>query len=103
MKKVILFALTCILLMSCGHHRDGTSVWAGGLWIIGLFPAAGAIIWFRTAYLSHKSGSNKIDSSGKITNEEGGIIPIYKIPFFWYAVVCVIALAVFIFVVNAEK
>lgn len=100
MKKVILFCLVAIMLTSCGHHSDGTSVWAEGLWIIPLLPAIGAVIWFIAAYRSSKSGStiNPIKGGG-----EGGNVPIYKSPFFLYAVCCVIAVVVIIFWVNAEK
>ena len=104
MKKVILFALVSIFLMSCGHFSTGESVWSEGLWIIpiGLFLASG---WsFYRAYKSHKSGSNPVDASGKIlTDQDAGIIPIYKIPSFWYGVALLAFAIIAIIMVNSDK
>lgn len=97
MKKTILILLGSIFLMSCGHYADGTSVYAGGLFIVPLLGAIGAVLFFRAAYLSSKSGSN-INPGG-----EGGNVSIFKHPLFWFSVVCAVATIVWIIMINADK
>lgn len=99
MKQSIFFLMT-MFLVSCGKHRDGTSVWAGGLWILPVVCLVGSAIFFRLAYKSSKSGSTMNPSFG---GGEGGNVPIYKHGFFWFSVVLLVAAAVIAFVVNAEK
>lgn len=103
MKSIILFAICSIFLMSCGHYTDGTSVWAGGLWIIPLVTIIGSAIFFYKAYRSSKSGSNKILPNGGISNEEGGNVPIYQLGFFWFSVILAVATGIIIWMVNSDK
>lgn len=98
--KQLLFILTVIMLTGCGHHRDGTSVWSDGLFIVPLLPIVGSIYFFVTAFQSSKSGStiNPVFGGG-----EGGNIPVYKLARFWFGVALLVAAAGIIFWVNMEK
>lgn len=61
MKKVILFALTAMFLTSCGKFKDGTSVWAGQLWVIPVvFGILGGLLTYF-GYRSWKSASEQQD------------------------------------------
>lgn len=77
--KVVLFILTCLFLMSCGQHRDGTSVWAGGLFLIPVLEIGGIIV-FGLTYYKRKS-----------------------VGYLWFAIGCFLALLATIWLVNAEK
>lgn len=104
MKKTILFAIVSMFLMSCGHHRDGTSIWAEGGWIIPLIPAIGAVLFFISAYRSSKSGSNPYDAGGKLRKDiETGNVPMYKTWQFLFAVALTLATIGIIVWQNAEK
>jgi hypothetical protein len=101
MKNVILFALCCLFFVSCGHHRDGSSVWAVGLWILpwGTGLAAGWC-WYRAISVRNRGaevwdGRKYIHSPGKV--------PITSIGVFWYAVVLTVACIGIIIAVNWEK
>lgn len=104
MKKTILFVLVSIFLMSCGHHRDGTSVWAEGLWIIPVGLLLASAWSFYRAYRASKSGSNPYDASGKLRRDiETGNVPIYKVNAFKFAVVFLVAAIAVLIMVNANK
>lgn len=103
MKKVILFALSAILLMGCGKFSDGQSIWAEGLWVLPLLTGLGAIWFWYVTLKAQKSGSNIIDVSGKITDREGGKMPLYQIGQFWFAVGLTIATIGIVVWQNLEK
>ena len=99
--KYFLYSLL-ILLSSCGKHRDGTSVWAGGLWIIPTVTAL-ACIWFT--YLSvkaSKSNSTQQLPSGK-TLDNTGNVPVYKMGKFYFAVGFLLATIAIVIIVNGDK
>jgi hypothetical protein len=98
MKSVIVLVL-CSVFASCGHYNDGTSVWAKQLWLAPLFPFLLGCYFIYTAWKSSKSGSkiNPMYGGG-----EGGNVPIYKLPRFWFAVVLFVATLVIIWAVNAD-
>lgn len=101
MNKVMCVLMMCFLA-SCGHYSDGTSVWSGQMWLApaAFFGLAG--MFFYMAYRSSKSGSlkNPLYTGGK--KEEGGNVPIYQLPVFWFGVVCFVASLIIIWAVNAE-
>lgn len=102
--KTLTFLLTIVtLLSSCGKHRDGTSVWAGGLWIIPVLTTIGAFIFFVNAFRASQSGSTKYNQSTGKTESSSENVPIYKSGFFWFGLACAVATIVIAFVVNAEK
>lgn len=102
MKKVILFSLVSILLMSCGHYADGTSVWSGGLFIIPWLTGIGSAIFFVIAFLKSKSGSEQqLPGGGYIQSKEN--VPIYKIGQFYFACALLVATVVIILMVNGDK
>lgn len=97
-----LFAIAaCVLLSSCGHHRDGTSVWAEGLGIIPAILFAGSSIFFVQAYLASRSNSTQQTASG--IKDNTGNVPIYQLGKFWFGVALFVAAHVVIIVVNSER
>lgn len=97
--KNLLFILL-VALTGCGVHRDGTSVWSDGLFIVPLLPIVGSLYFFITAYQSSKSGSTINQRFG---GGESGNVPIYKLARFWFGMALLVAAAGIIFWVNAEK
>lgn len=89
----MLLAATLFLFTGCTDFADtpGKSVWSEGLWLLPWITGLGSAFFFYIAYKSSKSGSNRIDASGKITNEEAGNVPIYEIGQFWFGVGLAIA------------
>lgn len=75
--KLLLFILTCMFLMSCGQHRDGTSVWAEGLWVIPAVEIVGIVIF--------------------------SVIAVKRRNFMWYAIGLLLALIATVWAVNADK
>ena len=104
MKKLLLFSLMAIFLMSCGKfHDDGTSVWQAGLWIIPVITIIGSIIFGWLTYKSATSGSNTYDSRGAKTGIDGGDVPFYKIGWFYFSAGLFIATIVIVIMVNSDK
>ena len=101
MKKLILFSLLTVLLMSCGKFSDGTSVWQDGLIIIPLLTGLGSLIFFYIAWLKSKSGSEQQTPTGYKYSDKN--VPLYKIGQFWYSVALAVATIVIIIMVNADK
>lgn len=102
MKKVITAALIAAALMSCGQHRDGTSVWAEGLWIIPAVLLSAATIFLIVAWRAYQSGdSQQIPGRGTIYSDKK--VPVYKIWAFWFALALIVAAAAVIIAVNMEK
>jgi hypothetical protein len=96
--KYLLFSLL-ILMTGCGHYSDGTSVWAGGLFIIPLLEIGGIIVFGGLAYKSWTSGST--GPGGRDPSAKR--VPITSIGFFWFAVMLTLALIATIWLVNADK
>lgn len=103
MKKInaILMLFVSVLLISCGKFADGTSVWAGGVWIlpVGLFCAS--VYFLFIAYTKSKSGSEQQTKTGYSYSDEN--VPIYKIGQFYFAVAFFVAAIVVIILQNSEK
>ena len=108
MKKLFSFLAFCLMLTllisiltGCGHHRDGTSVWAEGLWLV-LVPFAGVAVWFfYQAYKAHDSGGIQQIPGGQKYDDDK--TPYHKIPQFWLGIACVVADIVIALMVNADK
>lgn len=99
-----LFAIVALFsLQSCAKFK-GTdiSVFAEGGWMVPALTGAGAIIFIILMILEHKSGSWKI-INGKITNQDGGVIPFWKVPYFKYVVGLLLATIAIIVGFNIEK
>ena len=103
MKKVILFSLMAILLTSCGHFEDGSSVWQGGLFIVPLLTFLGAVWFGYKAYKAHNSGSWVIGPDGETTNKDGGNVPYTKIGWTWFSAALLVATIVIVIMVNSDK
>lgn len=90
MRLLSFLSIACMLLLeSCnGKFKDGTSVFAGGLWLVPTVAIVGGIIFILIAIVSHNSGSNLIDA-GATTNKEGGKVPLKKMAKFWGGVILV--------------
>lgn len=107
MKNLLLFGL--VLLASCGKHRDGTSVWAEGLWLVVALPLIGAVIFLISGYRSSKSGSHQQQEQKPDPKNPGGYITTPgNVSFFstWqfkFGAALLIATAVIIFLVNRGK
>jgi len=100
-KTLLALPLITVLLQSCGHFPDGTSVWAELTWLVPLFPFIGAVIFGIVAYRKSKSGSEQQTPGGYKSYKAN--VPLYKIGQFWFSVVLLIATAVIIAVQNAAK
>lgn len=100
--KYILFILSLFMITSCGKFKDGTSVWAEGLWAIPLLLVLGGI-WFLylTIRASKSNSTQQIRGVGTIDNT--GNVPIYKIGKFYISMALFVAAAVVIIIQNAEK
>jgi hypothetical protein len=96
--KYLLFSL--LILTSCGHYSDGTSVWAGGIgiiaWVIGILAAMCTYFTYR----SYTSGSVGPDG---VKNPSATRRPLTTIGVFWFAVILWCALIGMIIIQNAEK
>lgn len=102
MKQLFFVLLASILLTSCGHYADGTSVWAGGLFIIPLLTFAGGCVFTVQAYIASKSNSTKqTETQGTLDNT--GNVPIYKIGRFYFGMALFLATLIIIIMINADK
>lgn len=77
------------------------SVWGKQLWMLPLLTIAGALIFLLKAYKASKSGSKVGQGNQTVYSDKN--IPIYKIPFFWYGAVLIVATLVIIISVNGSK
>ena len=100
--KNLLFILTSIFFISCGKHRDGTSVWAEGLWLVVALPLIGAVIFLISGYRSSKSGAEQQLPGQGMVNVPGNV-KFTKTWQFKFGVALLIAAAVIIYFVNREK
>lgn len=102
MKKLLSLLLIAVtVLMGCGKHSDGTSVWAAGLWIIPVATFLGSVAFFYVGWTAHRSGSEQWDRYGRREFKEN--IPLVNIPQFWAAVALAVVTLIIIWAVNAEK
>jgi hypothetical protein len=99
MKSVIVFVLCSLMLTSCGHYNDGTSVWAKQMWTAPIAFSILGLVLIENAYKGSKSGSkiNPLFGGG-----EGGNVPIYQFARFWMGIVCIVAAIVIVIAVNAD-
>jgi len=105
LKTIFAFLIACtFMLVGCADFADtpGKSVWSEGMWIIPWLTGVGSVIFFYQAYRGSKSGSNII-KEGRVTDEEGGNVPIYKFGFFWFGVALAVATGLIILNVISEK
>jgi len=100
--KLIYFFLLSVLLTSCGKFADGTSIWAGGLWVIPTITFLASVGFFYVSWRMSRSG-------GKRQLPQGGYeytsspVPIYNIGRFWFGVGLLIATIGIIVWQNLEK
>lgn len=88
--KTVLFLLMAFAFASCGHYSDGTSVWAGGAWLIFWLPFVASFVFLYFAYRASRSNSTtQVDlGTPKARIEDNtGNVPIYKTGQFWFFVV----------------
>ena len=102
MKKVLFFFMMCVFLMSCGHHRDGSSVWAGGLWILPVLGFAATAWSYYRMSRSLKSGSTQqIPGQGTVSYKEN--VKFYQVASFWFGSAFLVATIAIIWGVNYWK
>ena len=77
-------------------------VFAEGGWLVPLLPFLGAVFFGFKAWKQHTGGSNKI-VNGKVTDQEGGKIPLHKVPYFYFAAGLLAATIVIIWAFIADK
>ena len=100
--RTTIFLFMVTLLSSCGKHSDGTSVWAGGLWLVAAIPFVLALYFGYIAYRQSSDGAVKIES-GWVTDKPAKKMKFYEVPYFWGFVISVLAFIVAIIAVNADK
>lgn len=105
MKFRLLFsAIVMMLLASCGHFKDGTSVWSGGLWIILVIGIGGTIASTIRGILQTRSGSERLRSSPDDPGEPNlPNLPFWKVRGGQLAIVLFILTIIFIIAVNGTK
>jgi hypothetical protein len=88
MKRIttFLFLLFSMMLTSCTHFNDGTSVWAGGLWLIFWIPFLGSFVFAYYAYKAHESGYRKRKTEFDRWEDADGKLPYLKIYQTWFAI-----------------
>jgi hypothetical protein len=104
MKKTILFLLlvASMFLSSCGKYYDGTSVWAGGAFLVFWIPFIGSFVFLYFAYKASKSGS--VQTTRERGREEfDKNIPIYKVGQFYFFVALQIFSWIVVIVQNVNK
>jgi hypothetical protein len=102
MKQIIFIMIASFFMASCGHYPDGTSVWAGQMWLIPLISIPAALWSFYRAYRASKSSSEMQLRDGKwLSSKEN--VPIYK--HFSFIVGCgLILLNIIVAIwINSEK
>lgn len=97
----LLLAFTVLLLVSCSKHSDGTSVWAGGLFILPILTLAGAAFFYWKAYKASKS--NSTTQHGTTIEDNTGNVPIHKTGWFIFSMGLLIATIAIIWMVNSDK
>jgi Ca2+/Na+ antiporter len=88
MKKVIY--LLPVLLMSCvNFHGTDTSIWSGGMWIFLVLFGAGFVIFSILAYKQSRGGTIEYKENNFQWDliETDDKIPIYKTPYFYFALI----------------
>ncbi len=78
------------------------NVFAEGGWLVPLLPFIGFVFFAFKAWKQHTGGSHKI-INGKVTEVDGGKIPLLQVPYFIYAAVCLVATGVIIWAFIADK
>ncbi len=102
MKKVIFAAIAAAALTSCGHHRDGTSVWAEWTWVLLVVTIGPALLFYYNAWRQSRSGSSQqIPGGGTVYSDKN--VPFYKTWSFVFAVIFTLAAIGVAIWVNAEK
>jgi len=98
--KVLLFSMLTLFFMSCGHYRDGSSVYSEGGWIIPLilFIAGAIFLWVGKKAASSGSKINPIYGGG-----EGGNVPFWQTGWPVLMVGFWLGFIIYIIVQNAEK
>ena len=58
------YLFLCLLFLgSCAKHADGTSVWAGGLWLVPALFSIGVLIFGYKTIKGYQSGSEVMDNN----------------------------------------
>lgn len=104
MKQSVIVFLSAILLMSCAHYSDGSSVWSGWLWIIPALIAIGFVIFAIKAWRAYNSGTVEGGGSGKgPTRNVPGRPPMKNNGAMWFAIILFIAFWVVVFAINHAR
>lgn len=98
--KFLLAFLFIITLASCGKHSDGTSVWAGMLWILPFITTAATFYFGYKLLKSYQSGSFIITKTGERIDSDKKII---DKGWLFFTAFCLVLTIVIIILVNADK
>lgn len=90
-----------LLLASCSKHSDGTSVWAGGLWILPIVTLGGMLFFLYKSIMASKSNSTT-DVGGRVIDNTGNV-SFYKTGWFVFVVGLFIATVAIIWMVNSDR
>lgn len=101
--RLFFSVLIAILLTSCGHYKDGTSVYADGAWIFLVLGFGGSAYSFYRAYKQSKSGSEIVRNESNYGTPNMPNMPIYKMNSFIIGCVLFVGTIVFIIVQNWNK
>lgn len=78
MFKLIIAIACAMLLSSCGHFKDGTSIWSDFLWVVFWIPFIGSLLFLSKALVQKKGGAVKI-IGGATTNEKARPYKLYEL------------------------
>lgn len=98
-----LMLVLMVLCTSCGHFSDGTSLWAGQLWLAPWISGPASIYSFYRAYKSSKSNSTQQLPGRGGTLDNQGNVAITRLFSFWAGVVLGLFCIGFIIGVNIFK
>jgi len=86
--KKLLYLLPFVLFSCVNFHGTTTSIWSGGMWIVPVLIGAGTVIFSILAYKQSKGGTFEYKQKGFAWElvESDEKIPIYKTPFFYFAI-----------------
>lgn len=99
--SVLMIVIASILLTGCAQFSDGSSVWQDFMWVIPTMTGIGAVIFGVLAYKSSKSNSKWNPNLGR--TGDAGNVPIYKLGYFVFSMILVVATIIIIFMVTGDK
>jgi len=96
--KIFIYLLPLFLISCVNFHGTTTSIWSGGMWVFPVLFGVGTVIFSIMAYKQSRGGTFEYKQKGFAWDlvESDEKIPIYKTPYFYFAVGTVLLNAIFI-------